>query len=421
MKDLNKYILTLLISSFLFISCKEEILIEPSETIGVSRVTSDNNIPYVNIPFESIFTVEVTNPKNLPLYGNVKEFKDGTGQLIATIVTNPNLLDSPTSSNKIYIKVAGTPKDQEEKTIKIKLTKNDSLYGSGGNQFIFKAKELSGNPNSNNLFQKIKFFEELYKANRNNGEFLGKNIKISDLNKTYERAFLATKLLSDATQQSLLNDAIEAQNEFNRIKNSSNEDFSLTIKEEFSQLNLEILNNSTTNYFKQVIRGIIDDDSKEYKTDIRISLDPTSWIRQGVEKKPLNSQAVKLLLASLTEQQLKDAQDASKNLDSSSFDLGNQNFTEYASFTKDSSLIAPIIGNFIAIKKSIFPIELNVFFKMGKGFLVNYPESFLKQENEIVVIKMQTKEGKKYKLLYKVAKSKIDPNQLIYQAHFKEE
>lgn len=427
MKTLNKFILTLLLSSFILLSCKEEILIEPSDNLGIVSVTSDGKKPFVNIPYESIFTVTVNNPSGVKLYGNTNEFKDPTGKLKATILTNTDLLN-PSNTNKIYIKVTGTPETTDKEEIKIKLTKNDSLYGANGNKFIFEPIHLQKEISTNNLYQNIQFFEALYKANRSGADFFGKTIKVSELTGTYERAFFGSKLLTDFIQVNLLNDAIEAQNEFNRMKNTTDE-FTFKIELNAGQYDFNISNRAGTNYFEQVITGIMDVNSKKYKSDIQISIDPTSWVSKGIEKIPININAVKTLLANLTESELKDAKESGKNLDVNSFKIDNTKITPTSFIKIDTTLIKSMIGNFKTVEKTIFPVQTEVFFKFGDGFLVNYPESFLKKENDVVVFRFTTSlqsptdNTKKltFKILYRVVKSKIDPTKLIYQAHFQEE
>jgi len=427
MKTLNKFILTLFLTSFVLISCKEEILIEPSDKLGIVNITSDNKIPYIGIPFESTFTVTVKNPSGVTLYGNTNEFKDPSGQLKATILTNPDLLN-PSNSNKIYIKVTGIPKNQEE-TIKIKLTKNDSLYLPNGKNSKFEPIDLKKTISPDNLYQNIQFFEALYKANRSGADFLDKKIKLSELTGTFEREFFATKMLTDLAQSKLLNDAIEGQNEYDRIKKTKN-DFTFIIKPVVGRYNFEILNENGTNYYRQVFEGIMDENSKKYKTDIQVSIDPASWTSNGVEKTPIQINAVKTLLASLTESELKLAQTKSSQLDSTKFNLINQNLTPYTSneeIKKDAALLSSIIKNFKTVEKGFKIQKVEMYFKMGKGFLVNYPESFLKEQNEIVIFKVYYQDdtslssNKVYTILYKTDKCSFDPTRLIYQAHFKEE
>ncbi len=243
---------------------------------------------------------------------------------------------------------------------------------------------------------------------------------------TYEREYLnllLSKLLS-TQNYNLLSNAFEAQVIFDKQKNNSKnsvpESFTFKItKNSSTSYDLVLSNKIGKNYFYQKLKDI----NSTYlgKPDFQMSIDPESWLIDGKEKKPIDILPIKKLLATFTEDVLAKGKTNGKLLDSTSFDLGKQSFTTTTSnnIPLDTTEFLPILANFTPVTAADFPVEINLNYKFGEGFITSFYDTFLKKENDIVVFQITTKKFEKYTLLYKTTVSELDPKKLIYQVHFR--
>ncbi len=417
---MNKYPFIFLIISLFFVSCKEEIMLEPVSKLNidpVNDITSDNNKAYEEIPFESIFTVRTKIPVVLK---NVKEFYNKDKSLTATIISN----DSLAKKFQFQVKVIGTPKKLDKDEILIKITEFDSLYSKTFNPFVFSTKSLSKPNDFKDLAKNIDFFNLLFSFNRSNEDstITKSPLKLSAFNKTYERTYLNSLLLNllNPKNYQLLSNAIEGQAIYNRLSNTNaTNDIQFTFKKNSSSsYELGISNsNSSQNFYSQTIDQI--DQNYKQIENFRVSIDPASWIIDGVEKKPIDILPVKKLLANLSEIDLKKGKDEGITLDSLKYNDLSTFPTTFFSDKLDSTAINPILSNFTKVLPNEFPVQISAAYKFANGFIKGFYETFLTKPNEVVVLYIKTNTGKKYSILYKTASSLIDPNKLIYQVHFK--